>query len=147
MSVLVISINEKKALKALANKENTFITKADMGSAIVIVDADDYVNEANRQLPIVNCHTSNISQYIGHKLQPHAKELISYVKDSSDFIRKIDGISIVHGRCILVIIDTRSFYTSIPNNERLKAIKTKRTTSPLQLVILNNFVLNCQCYL
>lgn len=147
MSVLVILINEKKALKALANKENTFITKADMKSAIVIVDVNDYVNEANRQLPIVNCHTSNISQYIGHKLQPHAKELISYVKDSSDFIRKIDGISIVHGSCILVIIDARSFYTSIPNNERLKAIKTKRTTSPLQLVILNNFVLNCQCYL
>ena len=39
----------------------------------------------------VNCHTTKISKYIDHVLQPHVKELRSYVKDSMDFIRKINN--------------------------------------------------------
>ena len=83
---------------------------------IDVDDVDDYIDEANRQLnnkkfykgiPIymfpklhkpenlgrpvissVNYHTTSISQYVNHHLQPHVKELKSYVKDSTDFIKK-----------------------------------------------------------
>ena len=36
----------------------------------------------------VNCHKTSISQYIDHHLQPHVKELKSYVKDSTDFTKR-----------------------------------------------------------
>ena len=38
----------------------------------------------------VNCYTTSISPYVDH-LQPHVKELLkkSYVKDSTDFFKKI----------------------------------------------------------
>ena len=47
-------------------------------------------NERNPGKPVVSlidCHTIKISKYIdNHQLQPHVKELKSYVKDSTDFI-------------------------------------------------------------
>ena len=49
--------------------------------------------EGNNDRPVVSsidCHTTKISKYIDHKLQPHVKELKSYVKDFTDFIRKIN---------------------------------------------------------
>ena len=138
-------------MKDLSIIDDTKITKADKDGAAVIIDVDNYVNEANWQLnnkefykeipndltqsnrkkvnhPIkelksarildekndkvessnymfpkkhkpekpgrlvmnsVNCHTTSITQYVDHHLQPHAKDLKSYIKNSTDFIKKI----------------------------------------------------------
>ena len=38
----------------------------------------------------VKCHTSKISKFVDHYLQPHAKSLPSYIKDTSDFINRIN---------------------------------------------------------
>ena len=42
-----VSANEKEALKSLANREDTLITKVDKVGAVVIIDVDGYINEAN----------------------------------------------------------------------------------------------------
>ena len=129
-------------MKELSIRDDIIITKAGKGGAVVIIDVDDYINEANRQLnskefckeisndptelnrkkvknaikelksaklldekiatepevqeakalafymfpkihkpknrgrPVissVNCHTTSISQYVDHHLQPHVK--------------------------------------------------------------------------
>ena len=41
---------EEDALQNLTKRDDIIITKADKGGAIIIVDVDDYVQEANRQL-------------------------------------------------------------------------------------------------
>ena len=41
---------EKDALKTLSKREDIVITKADKGGAVVIIDVDGYVKEANQQL-------------------------------------------------------------------------------------------------
>ena len=41
---------QKKALKELADRNDIIITKADKGGAVVIIDVDDYVKEAEHQL-------------------------------------------------------------------------------------------------
>ena len=41
---------ERKALKELADRIDIIITKADQGGAVVIIDVDDYVKEAEHQL-------------------------------------------------------------------------------------------------
>ena len=41
----------------------------------------------------LNCHTTSISQYVDHHLKSHVKKLISYLKDSTDFIKKINNLA------------------------------------------------------
>ena len=53
----------------------------------------------------------------------HVKELKSYVKDSTNFIWKINNVEKVSGNSILVTIDVRSLYTNIPNKEGIEAVK------------------------
>ena len=40
----------------------------------------------------VNCHTGRISEFADYYLQPEVKKLKSYVKDTTDFIKKIEAI-------------------------------------------------------
>ena len=42
--------NEIDALKNRSMRDDIIITKANKGEAILIIDVDDYINEANRQL-------------------------------------------------------------------------------------------------
>ena len=221
-----LSKKEEDALQNLSKRDDIIITKADKGGAVVIVDVDDYIQEANRQLdnkefykkltidtteisrikvnrtinelksshllnekiandllsseaktpqfkmlpkvhkegnpgrPVVSsidCHTTKISKYIDNQLQPHVKELKSYVKDSTDFIRKINSMEKIPDNSILVTMDVRSLYTNIPNKEGIEAVETtlKRKnigttiiSTFLRLVLtLNNFVFNNQNYL
>ena len=39
----------------------------------------------------INSHTSSISEFVDYYLQPEVKKLKSYVKDTTDFIRKIEA--------------------------------------------------------
>ena len=105
----------------------------------------------------IDCHTAKISKYIDNQLQPHVKELKSYVKDSTAFIRKINSMEKIPDNSILVTMDVRSLYTNIPNKEGIEAVETtlKRKnigtriiSTFLRLVLtLNNFVFNSQNYL
>ena len=106
--------------------------------------------------PVINsieCHTSEISRFVDHHLQPGVKQIPSY------FINKINNFSIPVNS-ILVTMDVRSLCTSIPNNEGIaatkkrydsyihKTIPTKIITTFLALILtLNNFVFNSKFYL
>ena len=119
--------------------------------------------EGNPGRPVVssiNCHTTNISKYVDHHLQPIAKEIPSYVKDTNDFINKINAVKSVPKNSYLVTMDVTSLYTNIPNAEGISAVKrafanySKKTTTNkvittfLALILtLNNFVFDCMHYL
>ena len=114
-------------------------------------------NPGRQVVNSIDCHTTNISKYIDNQLQPHVKELKSYVKDSTDFIRKIDSMEKIPDNSILVTMDVRSLYTNIPNKEGIESVETtlKRKnigtriiSTFLRLVLtLNNFVFNSQNYI
>ena len=176
--------SEREALLNLQKRNDIIITKADKGGAVVILDINDYIDEANRQLndtnnyeqldfdPIelhtekikseinnlknenpltlrtansllkekiktpefhllpkihkannaggpaissVNCHTSRTSEFVDYYLQPEVKKLKYYVKDTTDFIKKIEAIDHVSVDSYLVSLDVRSLYTNIPH--------------------------------
>ena len=44
------SKGEQKAMEELAKRKDIIITNADKGGAVVIMDVEKYINEANRQL-------------------------------------------------------------------------------------------------
>ena len=73
----------------------------------------------------VNCHTSRNSEIVDYYLQPEVKKLKSYVKDTTDFIKKTEAIDHVNDDSYLVSLDVRSFYTNIPHKEGVKAVKRK----------------------
>ena len=58
----------------------------------------------------VECHTSKISKFVGHYLQPHAKSLSSYIKDTSDFVNRINETKDINKDTILVTLDVKSIY-------------------------------------
>ena len=119
--------------------------------------------EDNPGRPVVssiNCHTTNISKYVDYHLQPLVKQIPSYVKDTKDFINKINTVKSVPKNNYLVTMGGRSLYTNIPNPEGISAVKsafdnystkttsTKAITRFLALILtLNNFVFNCIHYL
>ena len=59
------------------------------------------------------CHTSEISRFVDHHLRPLVKQIPSYIKDTNHFINKVNNFS-VPVNSILVTMDIRSLYTSIP---------------------------------
>ena len=100
-----------------------------------------------------------ISEFVDYYLQPEVKKLKSYVKDTTDFIKKIEAIDHVSDDCYLVSLDVRSLYTNIPHKEGIEAVKQKLKKSKpsisikviltfLKLILtLNNFVFNGINYL
>ena len=77
----------------------------------------------------------------------------SYVKDTNDFINKINTVKSIQKNSYLLTMDVRSLYTNIPNAEGLSAVKrtfenyskkitsTKVITMFLALILtLNNYV-------
>ena len=150
-------------MKHLSKHEEIIITTAYKGSAVVIMDTENYIKGANRQLsdknncktlqtnptlqhnkvvnntldrfksenllfrktaerlkainlktptfciiskihkennperPVINsidCHTSEISRFVNHYLQPLVKEIPSYIKDINDFVSKINNVKV-----------------------------------------------------
>ena len=107
----------------------------------------------------INCYASEISHFVDHHLQLLVREIPSHVKDTNDFINKIDNFP-VPPNIILVTMDVKSVYTSIPNNEEIvcvkkkydhypnKTISTKINATFLALIsTLKNFIFNSKFYL
>ena len=66
------------------------------------------IDEANNPGPVISsiiCHTSRISEFVDYYLQPEVKKLKSYVKDTTDFIMKIEVIDHVSDDSYLVSLD------------------------------------------
>ena len=81
-------------------------------------------NPGRPAISSVNCHTSSISKYVDYHLQPIAQQIPSYIKNKSDFLRKVNKKETVPDNSYLVSLDVRSLYTNIANCESIKAVKT-----------------------
>ena len=76
--------------------------------------------------PIVsasNSRTENISGFIDEILQPHVKNLDSYVEDTADFLRKLQNVPCVSKKLFLVTLDVTSLYSNIPHKDGIKAFE------------------------
>ena len=74
--------------------------------------------------PIVSsCNniTKPISQFVDRWLQPHVKNLPSYVKDPTEFLKLIETTKLPHN-CLLASIDVSSLYTNIPHDDGIQSV-------------------------
>ena len=64
--------------------------------------------------PVVSstiCHTNTISKYVDFHLQPIVKNIASYVRDTTDFLQKLDKVKSIQNDCLLVTLDVKPMYT------------------------------------
>ena len=107
----------------------------------------------------IECHTSKISRFAHHHLQPVVTQISSYIKDANHFFNRVNNFS-VPVDSVLVTMDVRLLYTSIPNSEGIAAtnkrynsyihqtLPTKIITTFVALILtLRNFVFNSKFYL
>lgn len=65
---------------------------------------------------------ANISRYIDSLLQPFVVKCDTFLKDTADFIQKVEGIQI-HNDAVIVTFVVISLYTSIPLDEARATIQ------------------------
>lgn len=58
----------------------------------------------------------NISKYVDSLLQAHVKNIKTYLKDTRDFVSKIEGMQIPPN-LVLASLDIVSLYSSIPHED------------------------------
>ena len=79
--------------------------------------------------PIISangCPVERISEYVDYFLQPFVVEQRTYLKDTSDFIRKIEKIHVPKD-ALLITLDYESMYTNIVHEEAIEAVRKTLT--------------------
>lgn len=71
----------------------------------------------------IDSPTDCISHTIDRILRPFVAKLPSHIKDTRDFIGKLEKFGPLHEDDIMVTIDVSSLYTSIPHKDGLEAIQ------------------------
>ena len=73
---------------------------------------------------ISNCgfYTENISAFLDFHLQPLAREVKSYIKDTNDFLRSLTNLP---NNIILCPVDVVGLYPNIPHDEGLSALQKR----------------------
>ena len=119
-----------------------------------------YIKQETLDVSSVNCHINTISKYVDFHLQPIVKNILSYVRDTTDFLQKLDKVKKISNDCLLITLNVNSLYTNIPNSGGIKAVReaydnhpnktvpTKVILTFLSLILtLNSFVFTSINYL
>ena len=103
-----------------------------------------------------------ISAFVDHFLSPIVQTGRSYIRDTGDFLQKLQEMDNLNGGEILLTLDASALYTNIPNEEGTMAVlrslgiarpgDTQRSNLSLvellaQVLSLNNFQFDEQNYL
>lgn len=99
----------------------------------------NYNNPGRPVVSLVASHTGEISKLVDHYLQDNVKQLISYVKDNTDFINKIEQQEKIPKGSFLILIDVRFWYRNTPHKKGIQAVKEsleKKTISNSNNVIV-----------
>lgn len=71
----------------------------------------------------IDHYTENISSFVDFHLQPLAKAVHSYIKDTNDFLCKLKNLKDTPEDIIMCSLDVKALYPSIPNEEGISAMK------------------------
>ena len=76
--------------------------------------------------PVVSCNgspTERISEFVDFFLKPFVQKTKSYIKDSTDFLRKLESFRVLPEKAILFTMDVVSLYTNIPTDLGIKTME------------------------
>ena len=118
-------------------------------------------NNPGRPIVSANGHpTEKISEFVDYHLRSHVEALSSHIKDTTDYLRKMESLNPLPPDTILVSMDVTSLYTNIPHADGIAACKevweqrsnqnppTECLVQMLTLVLKhNNFTFNGEHFL
>jgi hypothetical protein len=88
------------------------------------------VNNPGRPIVSANGHpTEKISEFVDFHLRPHIEALLSHLKDTTDYLQKMESMNPLSSGTILVSMDVTSLYTKIPHNDGIEASKNNKNTN------------------
>lgn len=67
--------------------------------------------------------TENVGVYLDQILRPFVTSLPSYLRDTTDLLLKLEGVSF-EGETLLCSIDVEALYSLIPHDCGIRAVKT-----------------------
>ena len=102
---------------------------------------------------ISNCGgvTEKVSEFLDHHLKPIMQSSPTYIRDSKDFLQKLEDLGDIPEGAILVSADVVGLYPNIPHNEGLdilrgalekrtdKSVATDTLIKMAEFVLTNNF--------
>ena len=108
----------------------------------------------------IDCHTSKLFKFFDHYLSTPRKSSTYLLKDTTDFIKKLENVKDTLKGSILVTLNLKALDTNIPKHEGIKAVRerlnnqaTKSMTARVLIkflcliLTLNNIVFNGINYL
>ena len=74
---------------------------------------------------ISNCGSpmKKVSEFLDHHFKPIMQGVLSYIKDTVDFLKNVQNMGKIPQDSILVTADVVGLYPNIPHNAGLKALK------------------------
>ena len=96
-----------------------------LGRFYLLPKIHNRLNSVPGRRVISNCgfYTENILEFLGHQLQPLAKNVTSYIKDTNYFLHKILELGEIPNDAFLCTIDVVGLYPSISHEEGLEALE------------------------
>ena len=76
--------------------------------------------------------TEGISKFIDFHLSPLVSRFPSHIKDTTDFLKKLEGLENLPSGTILATLDVKAIYTNIPHNEGVEACRAMLNTRKIQ---------------
>ena len=98
-----------------------------MGKICLLPKIHKRLGNVPGRLVISNCGTptEKVSEFLDYHLKPVMQSAKSYIKDTSDFLRKLKELGEVPENAILATADVVGLYPSIPHSDGLEALSVK----------------------
>ena len=92
-------------------------------------------------------YTENISAFLEYHLKPISQKVKSYIKDTNDFLRKLDPLPPLPEDTILCTIDVVGLYLNIPHEDGLVAMRKALDEREDKIVSTDSLIELAECVL
>ena len=114
-----------KGYLSLANRKYLVVSKPRLGKFYLLPKIHKRLENVPGRPVISNCGTATerISEFLDFHIQPLVCNVPSVIKDTSDYLQKLEGLHGTHSiYCYVCIIDVICLYPHIPHGEGLEAL-------------------------
>ena len=80
----------------------------------------------------IRAPTERISAFVDLNLKPLVQNLPSYIKDTKDFLRRLQSLPPLPDHALLFTMDVVGLYSNIPHEDGLEALRTMLNQRPTQ---------------
>ena len=91
--------------------------------------------------------TENISAFLEYHLKPLSQKVKSFIKDTNDFLKKLDELRDLPDEFILCTIDVVGLYPNIPHKEGLESTRKVLNKREDQTISTDSLILLAECVL